>query len=142
MKNSLPVIVITARSQRDWKRINDLVEGVHDSAVVEQTNVTPEQVDMVRALRPEIMILDIDLPPRAGIHFLEKVRGIFPSLKIIVLSNNPSVHYRNVCRNAGALFFFDKATEFDLVAGAVHQLLNATSKSTNNQITYTQKEKP
>jgi DNA-binding NarL/FixJ family response regulator len=67
---------------------------------------------MVIAHRPQVMIADIQLREGNGMNVLNAVRETCPDTKVIILTNFPYPQYRRKCQEAGADYFFDKATEF------------------------------
>ncbi len=72
---------------------------------------------------PAVLILDIQLPDGSGIDILEKIKSENPLTKIIMLTNYPSLPFRNKCIKAGADYFFDKSTEFEKVFEVLKELV-------------------
>lgn len=64
---------------------------------------------------PSVLILDIQLPDGSGIDVLEKIKLANSGIKVIMLTNYPSLPFRKKCIAAGADYFFDKSTEFEKV---------------------------
>jgi DNA-binding NarL/FixJ family response regulator len=79
---------------------------------------------------PSALILDIQLPDGSGIDILEKIKLESPFTKIIMLTNYPSLPFKNKCVKAGADYFFDKSTEFEKVFEILKEL--ALSESIKN----------
>lgn len=71
---------------------------------------------------PSVLILDIQLPDGSGIDILEKLKSDYEDIKIIMLTNYPSLPFRKKCIAAGADYFFDKSTEFDKVFEVLKEL--------------------
>jgi DNA-binding NarL/FixJ family response regulator len=97
-----------------------LIESMHDipnSRVVGEAAEIPEAVEGVRASRPRVLILDVQLRGGSGIRLLKQLRaaGVHRPELVIVITNNPSDDYRMASRACGADHFFDKASEFDKV---------------------------
>jgi DNA-binding NarL/FixJ family response regulator len=57
-------------------------------------------------------VVDLWLAQGNGIHVIECLSAS-PGQKIVVLTNYPTPHMRQLCRSAGADAFFDKSTELD-----------------------------
>jgi DNA-binding NarL/FixJ family response regulator len=75
-------------------------------------------------LKPDLVVLDLNLPTGSGIEILEEVKRTPPSPVVIILTNYPYAPYRKRCRELGADFFFDKSTEFHQLPQAIRQLLD------------------
>ena len=73
---------------------------------------------------PAVLILDIQLPDGSGIDVLEKIKSENSGIKIIMLTNYPSLPFRKKCMEAGADYFFDKSTEFEKVFEVLKELAN------------------
>jgi DNA-binding NarL/FixJ family response regulator len=74
-----------------------------------------EAINMVRALRPDIVVLDIAMPHRSGIDALKEIRREDPEIVIIMFTADPSVVLRDVCLEAGANFYLDKSQLQELI---------------------------
>ena len=74
-----------------------------------------EAINMVRALRPDIVVLDIAMPHRSGIEALREIRQEDPEIVIIMFTADPSVVLRDVCLEAGANFYLDKSQLQELI---------------------------
>lgn len=71
---------------------------------------------------PSVIILDIQLPDGSGIDVLEKIKSDYPGVKVIMLTNYPSLPFRKKCIEAGADYFFDKSTEFENVFAVLKEM--------------------
>jgi len=63
-----------------------LIDAQDDMHVVGEAGTFPQTVDQVEELRPEILTLDLAMPGGFGVAGIEKLRGRFPELRIIVLT--------------------------------------------------------
>ena len=75
--------------------------------------------------RFDALVLDIEIGGKGGIGLLRRILREHPSLKVIVLTNAVGPTYRAQCRDAGALCFFDKSTEFHKTGSAIAGLLRS-----------------
>jgi len=62
---------------------------------------------------PHLLILDINLPGKNGIELLKYARANYPSLTVIMLTNQSTDYNRTMCTRLGASHFIDKSTEFE-----------------------------
>jgi DNA-binding NarL/FixJ family response regulator len=94
------------------KRLMALLLEVPEMVVGEAKDES-EASKLLPELKPEAVVLDIQMPGGSGIDLLQKIkRGQNPPL-VIILTNLSGQQYYKRCMEAGADFFFDKSTEFD-----------------------------
>jgi DNA-binding NarL/FixJ family response regulator len=81
---------------------------------------TPEQaIERIVALRPDVVVLDIQLDGGTGLQVLRAVRRTAPDVAFIVFSNHAGPAYRKCYLGEGAVSFLDKSVEFDQLPQAV-----------------------
>lgn len=133
-------IFITDGSRVGWQRIYNLLKTIPNVHLLGGATDAKTSLDSIRRLKPDVLILDIEFPAsvpadyRKGVEHLQDVLREQPSLRVIVLTNAADNYYRKQCLKAGAMFFFDKATEFHKVPKVIQELLDSL-----NQITTTNK---
>jgi len=101
------------------QRLGALLSQMQGIEVVGEARDALEATKLILNLKPEVVILDIRMPAGSGIDVLQNIKRATPAPKVIMLTNYPYPQYRKKAADAGAEFFFDKATEFDKVAEAV-----------------------
>lgn len=82
-----------------------------------------EAVGALRRLRPDAVILDLQLAEGSGFDVLKSIRQDRPGLLVLVFTNHASLQHREKCMVEGADYFFDKAIEFDKVQEVCQQWL-------------------
>ena len=92
--------------------IFSLIEGIE---VVGQAQNAPEALASIRALRPEIVILDIQMPGGSGIDVLREVKRDYPQTIVIMLTNHAESQYRKRCMDLKADYFLSKSTDSKLL---------------------------
>lgn len=80
-----------------------------------QAQNASEAIAAFQQLRPEVAILDIQMPDGCGIDVLAHIKKESPQTTVIMLTNYPLPPFRKCCLAAGADYFFDKSTEFEKV---------------------------
>ncbi|HMH22839.1 MAG TPA: response regulator transcription factor [Puia sp.] len=73
--------------------------------------------------RPDIVLLDINLPGRSGIDLLQYIKTHDPGIVVIMLTNQSGEYYRAKCKALGADFFMDKSREYDQVPAIISSIL-------------------
>lgn len=117
-------VVIADDSDAVRVRVRELVSEVEHVAVVGEAGDGDEALKLVERLRPDVLILDIRMPNTNGIETLEALRRNGTAAATIVLTSFPNRQYRDRCLQAGAAYFFDKATEFEQIAEVLEELMN------------------
>jgi DNA-binding NarL/FixJ family response regulator len=82
----------------------------------------PEALTSIKALKPDVVILDIRMPGGSGVDVLQDIKQEEKTPMVIVLTNYPYPQYRKKCMELGADFFFDKSAEFEKVTAIFKQL--------------------
>lgn len=70
-------------------------------------------IDCIRELRPDVVILDIQMPRGTGLDVLKNIRPADGAPLMIVFTNFSYPQYRKRALEGGADYFFDKTTEFE-----------------------------
>ena len=63
-----------------------LVSKQTDMQLVGEASTGHESVELFRQLRPDVVLMDVQMPEMSGIDALIAIRGEFPSAKVIVLT--------------------------------------------------------
>ena len=115
-------VLIADDSDAIVKRLVAAIADVAGVEVIGRASTVVEADRAIRALRPDLVILDLHMPGGHGIDILDGLRrdGLAPA--VIVLTNYDHPQFRRKSLEKGARFFFDKATDFDMVAEAVSML--------------------
>ena len=101
------------------ERLHGILDDLHGVTVVGEAEDGRQAVEMVEALQPDVVILDIRMHGGSGIEALEQIKRIEPAPVVAILTNYPYSQYRDRCAALGADFFFDKSTEFARIAEAL-----------------------
>jgi len=98
------------------------IEGVH---IVGEASDAQTALEKVEKLVPDVVILDIRMPGVDGIVALESLKKKASPPLVIVFTNFPYLQYRKRCLDAGADYFFYKATEFGMLIDLLKKLARA-----------------
>lgn len=97
------------------ERLSAMLAETGGIDVIGTASEAGEAVDIVRQLRPDAVILDLQLAEGSGFDVLKTIRQNGPAPLVLVLTNHASMQHRQRCLQAGADYFFDKAIEFGKV---------------------------
>jgi DNA-binding NarL/FixJ family response regulator len=103
-------------------RLHELLGRIGDVAVVGEAASTPAAVDGILRLRPDSVLLDLNLMGTSGMEVLRTVHPQAPDIVFVVLTNHSEPQYRRACARAGAKYFLDKSTEFERVREVIAEI--------------------
>lgn len=93
------------------QRITRAIEATGAFKVIGSSGRAAEAVDGIRALRPDIVVLDLQLEEGTGWDVLDGAGGV--PRHVLILTNHGAEPFRQAARERGLHYFFDKTTEFD-----------------------------
>lgn len=94
--------------------IERILENGRDEVVGTAESEHDAIMDIAK-LRPHVVVIDIQLKQGNGIRVLKTILGLNGYHPVaIVLTNHSDSQHRRVAIAAGASYFFDKSTEFNL----------------------------
>jgi DNA-binding NarL/FixJ family response regulator len=97
------------------ERVAASLSAVKGVEAVRQAGDVPSGLRLMKA-RPDVMILDIEMPGQSGMDLLRIARQANYDGVIIMFSVYDHPRLRQKCVDLGADFYFHKMTEFQLVA--------------------------
>lgn len=106
------------------KGLKQLLEDTPDIRITGEAECGVQAINMVRAHRYDLVLLDISLPDKQGIDVLRQLKVEHPNIKVIVLSMHPEDQYGVRTLKAGALGYLNKQSAPDLLIGAIRQVLS------------------
>lgn len=89
--------------------IRALVEKIDDVVVVGEAGTGSEALDLVRQLKPNLMLLDITMPDGGGFEVLDQLTKKYPEIKVIVLTVHEAGEYAIRALREGAAGFLPKS---------------------------------
>ena len=122
-KRELIKVLIADDSSLLRGHLMDTARRFQEIRIVGQAEDVPQAVESVAKLKPDVVILDIQMPGGSGIDVLETIKKNKPSPIVIMFTNYPYPQYRKKCLAAGADFFFDKSLEFDALTDTLKNLI-------------------
>lgn len=94
-----------------------VIESAPDMAVLAEAGDGIEALEILRDKRPDIVLMDVEMPGMDGIEATRQIRSLFGSIKVIALSSHAEAYYTEKMRQAGAHGFISKiCSRADLIA--------------------------
>jgi DNA-binding NarL/FixJ family response regulator len=121
-------VFIADDSRAIVERLADLLEEVPGAQLVGQAGDVPEAVHSIQKIKPDALILDLQMPGGSGLDVLRAIRTEHPQLCVLICTNYPYPQLREKCLSAGANFFLDKSTEFERIPDILRGLIENETK--------------
>src|SRR5215470_14478579 len=102
-------VFIADDSRQVVERLTDLLSGLLGIEVAGNAGEVSVGLQRIRQLRPDALILDLEMPGGSGLDVLRAVRKELPGLQVLVCTNYSYPQYRKECLAAGANYFLDKS---------------------------------
>ena len=123
MQNARPTqVFIVDDSVSIRTRLAQLIGSMRDVAVVGEAGSASEAVAGILRLRPDSVLLDLNLMGSTGLDVMRKVRPQAPDVAFVVLTNHVESQYRDACLDAGARYFLDKSCDLDKVLHVIAEI--------------------
>lgn len=104
-------VYLVEDSQQLREKIRTSVADVGGIIVGEATTESTA-VSAISLLRPDLVIVDLQLTEGNGINVIRKLKQSQPDLMLMVLTNCHRAHYADSCLAAGADWFLEKNSEY------------------------------
>lgn len=121
-------VFIADDSRAVVERLADLLEDVPGAELVGQAGDVPEAVRRIQKMKPDALILDLQMPGGSGLDVLRAIRMEEPRIFVLVFTNYPYPQFREECLSAGANFFLDKSKEFEKIPDILRGLIQKEPK--------------
>ncbi|HLX66705.1 MAG TPA: response regulator [Puia sp.] len=117
--NEKKVVLVVEDSLVVLERIIPMLQGSQNVEFVVHAGSYKEALAVLEAIKPDCILLDIQLPDQSGIDLLQLVREKYDQILVFMMTNMASDHYRTICKQMGANRFFDKSMDFARIPEAL-----------------------
>ena len=116
--------ILVVDDNEGWRRLACLVLRIRpELQVICEASDGVEAVQKAEELRPDLILLDIDLPKLDGIEAARRILQLSPNSKIVFVSVDDSQDVVQVALGTGALGYVDKARAVSELLPAVDAVL-------------------
>ena len=103
------------------KRLKEILGELECVTFTGEAKGFAEAVLLLEQEKYDVVLLDINLSGKNGIELLSFIKANYPSIKIIMLSNQSGEYYRNLCNELGSDSFIDKTSEFENIPHTINR---------------------
>ena len=104
--------------------IRQLLEFDGSIEVIGEANDGEECLEKLLSLRPQVLLLDINMPNKNGIEVLEEIRRIKTNVKIIILTVHTEIEYLIKAVDIGVDGYILKDSESSELKRAINSVMN------------------
>lgn len=84
-----------------------------------KANSYEQAVELIKEFKPDIVLLDIQIPGKNGIELLSFIKHHYPNIITIMLTNMESAYYKDLCVSIGCNHFIDKSRDFEKITNII-----------------------
>jgi len=115
-------VLIVDDSPAIIEKIAELLEDIKSITQLASCGSYSQALAVLNELKPDVAILDVNLPDRSGIELLKYVKSKSSKTVVIMCTNQGSDHYRQFLTKHGANFFLDKSKDFEKLPSLITSL--------------------
>ncbi len=122
LDNNKIKILLVDDSEIIRERLSLLLKQISVPIIINEAKDTIETMKQLKALKQDIVILDIKLPGESGMELLKKIKRTNKSIHVIILTNFLLQQYRKRCIELGADYFLSKSNDFEQIPDIIQKL--------------------
>ena len=127
--NGLMKVFVADDSAALRRRLTEMFSLIEGIEVVGEAQDAPEALASIRALQPDVVVLDIQMPGGNGIDVLREVKRDYPQTIVVILTNHADPQYRRRCMELKADYFLSKSKDSKLLIEIGEELGAARGKT-------------
>lgn len=93
------------------KNLQSMLSDIPGVAIIGHAVDESGAIERIKALRPDVVTLDLWLKTGSGIDVLKNIKIHHARIKVVVLTNCTNEVYAKYCMRIGADHFFDKSSQ-------------------------------
>ncbi len=101
-----------------------MLSDVPGLKVVAEASCGEEAVNLVRKLRPDVVLMDVKMPGIGGLEATKKILAINDSTKVIVVTGVSDEMYADRLMKAGAVGYVTKEAGFDDIVNGIKKVVS------------------
>ena len=106
-------------------RLVKMVSQIHNAKVVGLASNGEEAIASIQKLKPDLVILDLRMPKGNGFDVIRNIKKNNLSTTELVLTSFATNSHKELCKQLGVEYFFDKTTEFEQAIDEIEKLASS-----------------
>lgn len=123
-------LLIAEDSEPFRKRLSQTLSQIAGVEIVGSAENGAQAIEAARILRPDVAIVDIQMPGVNGLEVLRDIRRDLDGLVVIVLTNHSESHYEQKSLELGANYFLLKSAGAAELSCLITELASGRNKQT------------
>lgn len=107
------------------QELKSILSAYNDIVVIGEAADGHEAVDQTQTHRPDVVIMDVNMPKLDGVEATKRIKRRFPSTTVVGLSVQGGAHIERVIRDAGASYFVTKDQAGERLYQAIHRAVHS-----------------
>ena len=104
--------------------LKSILEPAAEYEMVGQAGNARDAIQMVKNLKPDLVLLDLSLPDKSGIELSREIRKISPAIRIMIVSMHSKVDYIVKAFQAGATGYMTKESATGRLLKGIRHVLD------------------
>ncbi len=106
-----PVRVLIVDDQPPFRlAARAVVESVDGFVVVDSVETAEQAIDRIDQLRPDLVLMDLNLPGMDGVQASRQLRGTHPDVVVVLLSSYDAAEFADLIDDCGAAAYVPKSS--------------------------------
>jgi DNA-binding response OmpR family regulator len=122
-------VLVVDDSRLVRRRLVMLLRDLEGEVVIAEAGDSREALDALHRTRPDVVILDLNLPGKSGFDVLRDIRQQPDPPLVMIFTSHGEEPYRRRSLEGGADFFFDKNKDLARLLAVVRSCLQARSRA-------------
>jgi PAS domain S-box-containing protein len=102
--------------------LKSIIESEDDMTVIAEASDGNDIINLIQETRPDVIVMDVNLPGMNGIEITEKVKAEFPEIQVVGLSLYDDEEVAEKMRNAGAAAYITKTEAFETLCTTIRSV--------------------
>ena len=94
----------------------------------------PEAIQMAASVKPDVVLMDINMPKLNGMEATRRIKQLFPDIAVIGLSMHEDPKLEQLMYEAGASVYLSKGTAFNIVCDTIRRVRSRDRRTQNSPV--------